>query len=143
MSSLISIVLSLLFAGFINHVSAQTPRNPICYVCQDGGVSDITRPNTTIPLPASLNLGSSISCKQIQLAGEVFYLIPEQACQLLNFQAFRVACGCENAWNQAPRAAAVATNGTSCLRFMGSGFSLGGEDWRRACSASVGVGAAV
>ena len=109
MSSLISIVLSLLFAGFINHVSAQTPRNPICYVCHDGGVSDITRPNTTIPLPASLNLGSSISCKQIQLAGEVFYLIPEQACQLLNFQAFRVACGCENAWNQAPRAAAVAT----------------------------------
>ena len=119
MTNLISTVLVLLLVGNISLASAQTPKNPICYVCSDGGLSTITRPNTQVPLPAFLNLGDSISCDQIRIAAEVLYLLPEQACQVLDFPAFRVACGCENAWSAAPIAATVATKAPTPAKIVG------------------------
>ena len=40
--------------------------NPICYVCSDGGVSTITKPDVVIPLPE--NAGQSeATCEMIRL----------------------------------------------------------------------------
>jgi hypothetical protein len=77
-------------------------QNPICYLCSDGGVSNVTRPNTTIPLPEFLGFGDSVSCKQIQFAGETLRLIPPGLCALLDSREIRVACGCQNALAAGP-----------------------------------------
>jgi hypothetical protein len=107
---------TLIVAAITVAVSTSAQQNPICYVCFDEGLSTITRPSTSVPLPAILGLGDEINCGQIRLMAEDLLLLPPVACQFLDSRAFRVACGCQNAWTSAPVApvaAPVATKAPS------------------------------
>lgn len=102
--SIIAILYGLSFAY------AQDP-NPICYVCSDGGVSTITKPDVLIPLPDDAGQ-SEATCEMIRLSAEIFLLIPADQCFKLDREDFRILCGCENALNQtttkAPTAVPIA-----------------------------------
>lgn len=77
-------------------------QNPKCYLCGDGGLSNVTKPNTTIPLPEFSGFGRNVTCGQIELAGELLGLIPPSFCALLNSSAIRLACGCQSSSISAP-----------------------------------------
>jgi hypothetical protein len=98
----------LLVAAVVLITPTRAQQYPICYLCGDGGASNVTRPNTTIPLPEFLGFGDSVSCKEIQFAGETLRLIPPGLCTLIDSRAIHVACGCKNALTDAPTTVPVA-----------------------------------
>ena len=72
---------------------------PPCYICSDGGVSTIGRPNTPITLHpdvAALVGFSDGSCEDLRRLGEDELQIPSIACPLLDRKDLRLDCGCTN-----------------------------------------------
>lgn len=86
----------------VSQLSDDATKNPICYVCSDGGVSTITKPDVLIPLPNNTQGVSEATCETIRLSAEVLLLIPEESCYLLDNEEFRILCGCENTLDSIP-----------------------------------------
>jgi len=81
--------------------AAPVPSNPVCYVCADGGLSTITKPDTIVQLPpevVELTGGvTEASCSLIQNVTEELRLVPEEFCPLLDVNSLKLVCGCTNA----------------------------------------------
>ena len=118
--------LAILAVAIFAHTSS-AQENPICYVCSDNGVSTVTKPTNSIPLPSFLNVGP-ITCGQIQVAGEILRVLTPEACSYLNTNTFRVTCGCENAIVTAPVAPVAAPVSVSAptkeVKLVGGGAQM-------------------
>ena len=100
------LLIALLLAPTAADFAAAQTVNPPCYICFDGGVSSITRPDAVIPLPDFVGIPTA-TCAQLQKAAEVDLLIPESFCSQLDDPDIRVACGCALPVTTAPVPAPV------------------------------------
>jgi hypothetical protein len=107
------LLLWVLVAYGVDLAAGQATANPPCYLCGDGGVSTITKPDVIIPLPAFVGIPEA-SCETILTAAEVNLLVPEASCSLLDNADLRLACGCENV---------IGAPSTQSARFRSQGSS--------------------
>lgn len=86
---------------FVADETTKNYSNPVCWVCFDNGISNVSNPEAIVELPPeAMNLTGGVpqvSCAQIQSVAEVMRLVPADLCPLLDRNDLRLACGCANA----------------------------------------------